>query len=153
MVDTTVAVRGRDGKVLHYEGCLVDISEGRAAEAKLAASERRFRALLEQSADGIGVVGSDGKIIYMSPAAERLLGRTPGERIGVRFDDAIHPDDRAMATEMFRSIGSSHGNVLRTELRIRHSDGSWRMLQLDSTNRLGDPDVNGIIVNFRDITP
>ena len=38
------------------------------------------------------------------------------------------------------------------EVRIHHADGSWRWLQVISTNLLEDPAVNGIVSNARDIT-
>ena len=51
----------------------------------LAASEARFRNLIEKTADGVIVVSADGVIRYVNPAAEALLGRCPGELIGALF--------------------------------------------------------------------
>src|SRR3546814_16364850 len=44
--------------------------------------DRRFRSLIENSADVVTVLDADRRISYESPAAERLLGFTPDERIG-----------------------------------------------------------------------
>jgi PAS domain S-box-containing protein len=51
----------------------------------LAASEARFRNLIEKTADGVVVVSADGVIRYVNPAAEALLGRPAGELIGALF--------------------------------------------------------------------
>ena len=51
----------------------------------LAASEARFRNLIEKTADGVVVVSPDGVIHYANPAAEALLGRSAGELIGALF--------------------------------------------------------------------
>ena len=153
VVDTTVAVRGPGGKVMHYEGCLVDITERRAAASKLEASERWFRALIEQSTDGIALLSRDGTILYQSPAAERLLGRPHGDRVGTRFDENVHPDDRQSATATFSAVAASPGAVVQTVVRVKHgADGEWHTYETLATNRLDDPDVNAIVVNFRDVT-
>ncbi|HZV07386.1 MAG TPA: ATP-binding protein [Gemmataceae bacterium] len=51
----------------------------------LAASEARFRNLIEKTADGVVVVSADGMICYVNPAAETLLGRRSGELLGAPF--------------------------------------------------------------------
>jgi PAS domain S-box-containing protein len=51
----------------------------------LAASEARFRNLIEKTADGVVVVSADGVIHYANPAAEALLGRSAGDLIGALF--------------------------------------------------------------------
>jgi len=49
-------------------------SDKQAAEAALRVSERRFRALVEESWDGVALLAADGTIVYGSPATSRLLG-------------------------------------------------------------------------------
>jgi PAS domain S-box-containing protein len=56
-----------------------------AYKRALAASEVRFRNLIEKAADGMVVVSADGVIRYVNPAAEMLLGRRAGELIGALF--------------------------------------------------------------------
>src|SRR5579875_1740186 len=51
----------------------------------LAASEARFRNLIEKNADGVVVVSMDGVIRYVNPATEALLGRSARELIGTLF--------------------------------------------------------------------
>lgn len=51
----------------------------------LAASEARFRNLIEKTADGVVVVSADGLIRYVNPAAEALLGRPSDKLIGALF--------------------------------------------------------------------
>jgi signal transduction histidine kinase len=56
-----------------------------AYKRALAASEARFRNLIEKTADGVVVVSADGVIRYVNPAAEALLGRPAGELLGALF--------------------------------------------------------------------
>jgi signal transduction histidine kinase/ActR/RegA family two-component response regulator len=51
----------------------------------LAASEARFRHLIEKISDGVVVVSADGVIRYANPAAQALLGRRAGELTGALF--------------------------------------------------------------------
>ena len=59
----------------------------------LAASETRFRNLIEKAADGVLVVGDDGVICYVNPAAETLLGRRAGDLIGQMFGRPLAPGE------------------------------------------------------------
>ena len=66
-----------------------------AAESALRISERRFRALVEESWDAIALFGPDGTILYGSPATTRLLGYELAEFVGRNAMELIHPDDRS----------------------------------------------------------
>src|SRR5207244_13427228 len=44
------------------------------------------------------------------------------------------------------------GDLVRTELRALHKDGSWRHLEAIGVNRLDDASIGAIVVNYRDIT-
>ena len=61
----------------------------------LQRSERRFRALIENSADGIVLTDAEGRLIYGSPGSRRSLGYGSGETIGRNAADMVHPEDRA----------------------------------------------------------
>ncbi len=118
----------------------------------LQRSEERFRSLVRNASDVVAVLGADGLIRYQSPAAERVLGRSPDEAIGRRATASIHPDDRAAVERRLNEVASVDGAEATFEFRARHSDGSYRMLEAIAKNLLDDPAVSGVVVNYRDIT-
>jgi PAS domain S-box-containing protein len=150
--DTSAAVLGPDGRILHYEGCLIDVTEQRAAEERVAASERRFRALIEQSSDGIALLDGQGCVRYASPAAERMLGLSIDAWTGISYEELVHPEDLADARSGFAAALADGATSVRRAVRLRHADGGWRRIEGIMLNRLDDPDVGGMIVNFRDVT-
>ena len=151
-IDTAAVVRGPHGEVLHYEGCLVDITNLRDAERRLQASERRFRALIDRSVDGISLSGRDGVIHYSSPAIHRILGWTPEECVGRPFAELIHPDDLERANTTMRDVIGTPASAETVEVRVRHADGNWRWIEATATNLLDDPAVGCLVVNYRDVT-
>lgn len=64
------------------------------AHKELAASERRYRALLENTGDMIVQYEPEGKILYVSPACRTLLGYEPEAFQEKSLYDWIHPIDR-----------------------------------------------------------
>jgi len=118
----------------------------------LQRSEERFRSLVRNASDVVAVLGADGVIKYQSPAAERVLGRSPDEAIGRPATAAIHPDDRAAVERRLNEVATVAGAEATFEFRARHSDGSFRMLEAIAKNLLDDPAVGGVVVNYRDIT-
>ena len=73
-----------------------EITERQRAEEELRASEERFRQLAENTEDIILLMEPDsGRILYVSPAYERVLGR-PSRKIPEEIDHLwadVHPDD------------------------------------------------------------
>lgn len=122
------------------------------ARASLVASERRFRALIERSLDAVCIVSPTGDILYESAAAEAVVGFVPDEREGRSGFAFLHPDDHAHAHELLTGLLTLPGASASGEIRIRHADGSWRWVDSRATNLIDDPDVGGIVVNYRDIT-
>jgi diguanylate cyclase (GGDEF)-like protein/PAS domain S-box-containing protein len=115
-------------------------------------SEERFRSLVRNSADVNMIVGPDGVIVYESPAVERVLGYQPKDRVGTTGVELFHPDDQERITRMFAELVSSPNAQVTTELRIRHADGSYRLIEATGRNLLSDPAVAGVVVNYRDIS-
>ena len=144
------SIPGPDGKPLIISSVIFDITERKRAEEELQHKEHYFRALIEGSIDGIMVLNRDGKIRYESPGCLSLLGYTPEERIGHSALDPIYPEELQAASSLFRQLIS--GLPARAELRARHKDGSWHVIECTLNNLLDDTAVEGIVVNLRDIT-
>jgi len=115
-------------------------------------SEQSFRAVIEHSADAIALLGADGKILYESPSALRILGYQPEEREGRSAFEFLHPDDHAASAELFGQVLQQPRTPVTADIRYRHKDSAWRWLEATATNLLDEPGVRAIVINYRDIT-
>jgi PAS domain S-box-containing protein len=119
---------------------------------KFAERERIFHLITENAADMIAVVDNGGRRLYNSPAYQRVLGYTPEELSSTLSIEQVHPEDRPRvlaAAEKVRRTG--HGE--RLEYRMRHKDGSWRVLESTSSVIPGaDGQTDGLVIVNRDIT-
>jgi len=121
-------------------------------ERKLRESEERFRALVEQSADGIALVNAQGVILYAGPSTERIVGYKKEEFEGKNGFDFVHPLDRERTMDILRNLTRHPGAIITTELRLKHKDGSWRWLEATGSNLLNNPTIQSIVINYRDVT-
>ncbi|HET6846911.1 MAG TPA: HD domain-containing phosphohydrolase, partial [Anaerolineales bacterium] len=138
--------------VLKWFGTCTDIHELKMAEEGLRNGEERFRALIENSSDAITLAGADGKVIYRSPAAYRILGQEPGAQRDDSLFSLVHPDDAQDARHVFAESLKGPAKSVAFQYRLRHTDGSWRWLQGTATNLLTLPAVGAIVINYRDVT-
>jgi PAS domain S-box-containing protein len=111
-----------------------------------------FQSLIEHSVDAIALVDGQGKVLYISPSIQRLLGYTPEELLGRVAFEFIHPDDQEKTMAVLGAVVQQPGASLMVEYRLRHRDGSWRWMEATATNMLHDPQIGAIIGNFHDIT-
>ena len=119
---------------------------------RLAERDQLFQVITENAADMIAVVDETGRRIYNSPAYERILGYSTDELRTTSALEQIHPDDRQRVLEASHKARST-GQGQRLEYRIRHKDGSWRILESTASavrNEKGET-VRLVIVN-RDVS-
>jgi PAS domain S-box-containing protein len=145
-------VRGKDGKVLYYEGFLQDITARKQAEEKLAASEKRFRALIENGMDNISLLAEDGTLLWENPAVNRTLGYEHDSFVNRNIFELMHPEDLQWTSHLFTKMVQQAGSQQRGIFRLQHRDGTWRWVEATATNMLDEPAVNAVVVNYRDIT-
>ncbi len=122
--------RGPDGKVTAMFGVFQDVTEQERIHDAVAASERAFRTLAEQTSDIIAVFTVDGTFRYASPAIKRLMGWEPDELVGRKTWDVIHPDDHAQVRQAYADFFAAGPGSPSPQLRYRglHKDGSYRWL-------------------------
>jgi PAS domain S-box-containing protein len=130
-----------------------DATDERTTMDALFQSAQRFRSLIENASDLIAVVDAQGIARYLSPAFSRVLGYPTGTLLGTPVLAMCHPDDLAVAQATLATIATaSPDEVANVEVRARHADGSWRRFDVLARNLLGDPAVQGIVLNSRDVT-
>ncbi len=145
-------VLGEDGQVALYEGAMEDVTDQKRAEEALRASEERFRALVQNASDMIAILGADGTVLYGSPSHERVLGLVLKEQGHPAILDFVHPEDRERVSGVLALLLARPEEVVTLECRIRHQDGSYRVLESTAANLLSHPAVLGLVLNSHDIT-
>jgi len=121
-------------------------------ERTLGSSEEHYRRLIENITDIIQVLGPDGRILYTSPSAERMLGYHPDELEGQPGQEFVHPEDRPeIGAEMARAIQDPTYQRQLT-FRLRHRNGSWRTCDVIARTAEDDDGRPILIVSSRDVT-
>ena len=119
--------------------------------ARQRRSERLFRSLTEDAHDIVNLIDHDGRLRYVSPAAERALGYRPEDLADRPAFELIHPEDHGDVIAAIGRALSQPGQAQSAEFRFRHQDGSWRVFE--STGRaLPGASPSLLIVVSRDVT-
>lgn len=126
--------------------------EAALAQKQLVQSDRRFRALMERSADGIVLLNSRGEVVFTSHALNPMLGYSASERLGKSVFEMAHPDDAGRARSVFRDLVERPGAAATVQIRYLSKDGQWRWLECIATNLISEPSVEGVVINYRDIS-
>jgi PAS domain S-box-containing protein len=111
-----------------------------------------FQALVENSLDGIVIMGPKLEVLYQNRATARILGYKHGDLVGEDVLGLIHPDDMRKTAHRLSRVSQIAGDSDRAHLRVKHKDGTWRAIDVWANNLLQNPFVNGIAIYFRDIS-
>jgi PAS domain S-box-containing protein len=111
-----------------------------------------FRLVSENAADMIALVEVSGKRLYNSPAYQKVLGYSPDELAATGSLEQVHPEDRERVIEAARAARQT-GVGRRLEYRMRHKDGTWRVLESTANPILNRrKNVTHLVIVNRDIT-
>jgi two-component system NtrC family sensor kinase len=149
-VDTSTGVI-ETGKVVRYQGTLVDVTEQRALEHQLRRQEEFRRHLLESFPDLILVLDLKGQYTFVSPRIGEILGYGPEQLMGKSIDDAewTSPDLAAL----YRTVATGQISLTSCDYDALHRDGSSRtMLGMASPMLDAEGKLAGVIISVRDVT-
>jgi PAS domain S-box-containing protein len=134
-------------------GVAKEITEIKKAEEKIRHSEKRFRAILQNSTDGLTLMREDGTIIERSPAALKILGLSYEEAKTNFRTENVHPADVFIVKEALDQIKKNPSLLKTIEFRmLLNKNAIYGWIEAIFHNLLADPAVNAIVLNFRDIT-
>jgi diguanylate cyclase (GGDEF)-like protein/PAS domain S-box-containing protein len=114
--------------------------------------EARFQTLVQNTSDVILIARPDTTITYQTPSASRILGYPDGSLEGRRVTNLLHPEDVEQALASYTGVASRPGASISAKWRVRHCDGSWRFVEVTTTNLLGEPTLEGIVLTLRDVS-
>lgn len=124
----------------------------RSREADLAASERRFRGMIEKSSDVVLLLDGDGTMRWRSASGERIFGSTDDAVLGHDFREFVHPEDLPAVEERFARLLDAPGGNFCADFRYRRPDGEWGHAEATASNWLADPDIRAVVGNVREIS-
>ncbi|KQM85938.1 hypothetical protein ASE67_08615 [Sphingomonas sp. Leaf23] len=130
-----------------------DLSRRQALYRRLRESEARYRLLADHSTDI--VLGTDigGRITYLSPSIEQIVGRSPAQLHGNRALEMVHPVDRDMVLVAHRDALTDVGGTQIVEYRARVADGALRWFESHTRAVLDDHGaVTGTVSMIRDVS-
>ena len=132
---------------------VLDITDRKRLEVERARRDERFRALVANSDDGICLLDAAGAVTYVSESLQRILGYDAAELLGEPgLKPLLHPDDRAIVADGTARSMAKPGTPIRGEARLRHKDGTYRVLEVVRNDLLHVPAVDAVVVNLRDVT-
>ena len=115
--------------------------------------EALFRIITENAVDMIALVDTKGRRLYNSPSYQTVLGYSPRELAQTPVFEQIHPDDRFKVLEASREARAT-GVGKSLQYRLRHKNGSWRILESTASTIKNDRgEVEQLVIVNRDVTP
>jgi diguanylate cyclase (GGDEF)-like protein/PAS domain S-box-containing protein len=119
---------------------------------ELMERKQLFELITENAADMIAVIDGNGGRLYNSPAYQKSLGYSPEDLQSTSALEQIHPADRQQVSEAAEKARLT-GRGERLEYRVRHKNGTWRILEAVASVIHSDTDgPKKLVIVNRDIT-
>jgi PAS domain S-box-containing protein len=115
-------------------------------------SEKRFTSLVKELSDIIFILEKSGAIRFVSDSIENILGYEPEDLTGKNIGHLIHKKNRTQFKALFKNTIKENRGTFIKEFQFQHNNGMWIYLEISGTNLLSDSNVNGFVLNGRDIT-
>ncbi len=150
---TATAIRDTSGKVVRFQGALVDITAQREIEKRLHKEQEFARRLVDSFPDLIFVVDTNRRYTFVSPKVPEVLGYEIGESIGMVFGERTHPDERGSILSLFQDLIGGRKNFGSIEIQVRHKNGDWRRLKCHFSPLFDESGaIEGVVISGRDVT-
>lgn len=149
----------KEGTLMNLYGAIQDITGMKEFENFLGETEetidriqKRFQVLVQQSSDVFEIISPDCTILYISPAVEQIVGYPPEERIGKNALEFLEDEQRQNFVKQVDSILDNPEERMQGDVTLKDKAGKVSYLTYTMTNQLMEPSIQGIVINWRDIT-
>jgi PAS domain S-box-containing protein len=108
-----------------------------------------FEGLLANSSAGITLTGPDRRIVRV---VHGLTGLSSVDLTGTLVESLAVPEDQELIVGWYKMLLSRSCRQVKREIRVPRADGIIRWFAVTVTDMLDDPNVQGIVWNYLDIT-
>jgi PAS domain S-box-containing protein len=115
-------------------------------------TQKRMQVLLENASEVITIYEKDGKVRYISPSVETILGYTQDEMIGINDIMYVQEESKDEYRALFQNMINEPNKKATVQFEYVCKNGETIWLEATGTNLLADPAIRGLVVNSRDIT-
>ena len=152
-LNTAAAVRDNSGRVLRYQGALMDITERREMERRLHQQQEFARRLVDSFPDLILVLDANAHYTFVSPRCKDVLGYDIEEAQNMAFGGRTHPEDLPAANSLYQDIIAGRQSFASLEIRVRHKLGEWRRIRFNFSPLADEKgNIEGVVLSGRDVT-
>jgi len=120
--------------------------------ARLRRNEAYFRSLVASAADAVLILDSALRVLWASPALDRILGDAAPRLPGEFLLSAVHPDDVEALTTALPSAPGADATVGLLVLRLADADGAGRWFEASISDLRDVPDGGAVVLHCRDVT-
>ena len=152
-LNTAAAVRDNSGRVVRYQGALMDITERREMERRLHQQQEFARRLIDSFPDLILVLDTASHYTFASPRCKEVLGYDVEEAQYMEFGGRTHPEDLPAVLSLYQDIIAGKQSFASLEIRVRHKLGEWRRIRFNFSPLADEKgNIGGVVLSGRDVT-
>src|SRR5277367_430126 len=152
-LNTATAVRDTAGRVVRYQGSLMDITARREMERQLHKEQEFARRLVDNFPDLILVVDANSRYTFVSPRCQEVLGYQPEETASMGLGGRTHAEDLPILLALFEDIFQGRQTFASLEIRVRHKLGDWRRIRFNLSPLADETGkIEGVVLSGRDVT-
>jgi len=152
-LNTATAVRDNSGRVVRYQGALMDITERREMERRLHQQQEFARRLIDNFPDLILVLDTASHYTFVSPRCQEVLGYNVEDAQHMQFGDRTHPEDLPACLSLYQDIIAGKQSFASLEIRVRHKLGDWRRIRFNFSPLADEQgNIGGVVLSGRDVT-
>jgi PAS domain S-box-containing protein len=152
-LNTAAAVRDNAGRVVRYQGALMDITERREMERRLHQQQEFARRLVDNFPDLILVLDTAGHYTFVSPRCKDVLGYDLEDTHQMEFGGRTHPEDLPAVLSLYKDVVAGKQMFASQEIRVRHKLGEWRRIRFNFSPLSDEKgNIEGVVLSGRDVT-
>ena len=152
-LNTSSAVRDTAGRVIRYQGSVLDVTARREMERQLHKEQEFARRLVDSFPDLILVVDTNSRYTFVSPRCQEVLGYDLDETEQMEFGARTHQEDLPALLSLFSDIVSGRQTFGSLEVRVRHKSGDWRRIRFNFSPLSDETGaIEGVVLSGRDVT-
>jgi PAS domain S-box-containing protein len=152
-LNTATSVRDTSGRVIRYQGSVMDVTARRQMERQLHKEQEFARRLVDNFPDLILVVDSTSHYTFVSPRCTEVLGYELAETANMELGGRTHAEDLPILLALFADILAGRQSFASQEIRVRHKLGDWRRIRFNFSPLADETGkIEGVVLSGRDVT-